>query len=70
VSARLALSRADFDAAFARITSRGIPYGESFRAVGTDTGPGLEDGRHDPAPTLYCSDPSKHWIEIRTYEAA
>jgi catechol 2,3-dioxygenase-like lactoylglutathione lyase family enzyme len=63
-----ALPRADFDAAFARIRAGGIPYGESFHAVGTNTGPGIEDGAHGPAPTLYCTDPNKHLIEIRTYE--
>jgi catechol 2,3-dioxygenase-like lactoylglutathione lyase family enzyme len=65
-----ALARADFDAAFARIRTRGISYGESFHAVGTNTGPGIEDGAHGPAPTLYCNDPNKHLIEIRTYEPA
>ena len=65
-----ALTRADFDAAFARIRERGVPYGESVHAVGTNTGPGVEEGAHGPGPTVYCNDPNKHLIEIRTYESA
>lgn len=64
-----ALSRAEFDAAFARIKARNVPYGASFHSVGTNTGPGVEDGAHGPAPTLYCTDPNRHLIEIRTYDA-
>jgi catechol 2,3-dioxygenase-like lactoylglutathione lyase family enzyme len=64
-----ALPRAEFDAAFHRIATRAIPYGPSFHAVGTGGDPGVEDGAHGPAPTLYCSDPSEHLIEIRCYES-
>jgi catechol 2,3-dioxygenase-like lactoylglutathione lyase family enzyme len=64
-----ALARADFDAAFTRIKAGGIPYGPSFHSVGTNTGPGVEDGAHGPGPTLYCTDPSRHLIEIRTYDS-
>lgn len=64
-----ALARAEFDAAFARIKARGIAYGPSFHAVGTNEGPGVEDGACGPAPTLYCHDPNQHLIEIRTYDA-
>src|SRR5689334_3158369 len=49
-----ALPRADFEAAFARIKDRGIPYGPSFHSVGTGGAPGREDGAHGAAPTLYC----------------
>ena len=62
-----ALDRPDFDAVFARVKARGVPYGESFHAVGTSTGPGVEDGARGAAPTLYFTDPNKHLIEIRTY---
>jgi catechol 2,3-dioxygenase-like lactoylglutathione lyase family enzyme len=65
-----ALSRRDFDAAFERIKARAVPFGASFHAVGSGTGPGVEDGARGPAPTLYCSDPNGHLIEIRTYEDA
>ena len=63
-----ALSRLEFEAAFARIQARGIPYGPSFHAVGSGGAPGVEDGAHGPAPTVYCNDPNRHLIEIRTYE--
>src|SRR5258707_14379382 len=48
-----ALSRVDFDAAFARMKEKGIPYGDSFHSVGNNQGPGVESGARGPAPTLY-----------------
>ncbi|HZS44748.1 MAG TPA: VOC family protein [Blastocatellia bacterium] len=62
-----ALSRDDFDKVFATIKAKGIPYGDSFDSVGTNTGPGSESGAKGFAPTLYMNDPNKHLIEIRTY---
>ena len=63
-----AMPRADFDAAFSRMKERAIAYGDSFHAVGNNTGPGVETGARGPAPTLYMKDPNNHLIEIRTYE--
>ena len=63
-----ALSRDDFDNAFARVKAMGIPYGDSFHAVGNNLGPGVETGARGPAPTLYMNDPNNHLIEIRTYD--
>jgi catechol 2,3-dioxygenase-like lactoylglutathione lyase family enzyme len=63
-----AMSRADFDNAFARMKERGIPYGDSFHSVGDNVGPGVETGAKGPAPTLYMNDPNNHLIEIRTYD--
>jgi catechol 2,3-dioxygenase-like lactoylglutathione lyase family enzyme len=63
-----ALSREDFDNAFARVKEKGIPYGDSFHSVGNNLGPGVESGARGPAPTLYMNDPNNHLIEIRTYE--
>ncbi len=63
-----ALSRAAFDNVFERVKEKGIPYGDSFHAVGTNNGPGVESGAKGPAPTLYMHDPNKHLIEIRTYD--
>jgi hypothetical protein len=48
--------------------AKGIPYGDSFHAVGNNLGPGVESGARGPAPTLYMNDPNKHLIEIRTYD--
>jgi catechol 2,3-dioxygenase-like lactoylglutathione lyase family enzyme len=62
------LSREGFDEVFARVKERGIPYGESFHSVGTNTGPGEELGARGAGPTLYFNDPNKHLIEIRTYD--
>jgi catechol 2,3-dioxygenase-like lactoylglutathione lyase family enzyme len=62
-----ALSHEAFDAAFARMKEKGIPYGDSFHSVGNNTGPGNETGARGPAPTLYMNDPNNHLIEIRTY---
>ena len=63
-----ALSRDDFDNAFARVKATGISYGDSFHAVGNNLGPGVESGARGPAPTVYLHDPNKHLIEIRTYD--
>jgi len=63
-----ALSRQDFDDAFARLKEKGIPYGDSFHTVGNNLGPGIESGAKGPAPTLYMNDPNNHLIEIRTYD--
>lgn len=64
-----ALSPEEFDATFARIREARLPYGPSFHAVGAGGEPGVENGAHGPAPTLYCLDPNRHLIEIRTYGA-
>ena len=63
-----ALSRVEFDRAFGAVKEKGIPYGDSFHSVGTNTGPGIESGAKGLGPTLYMNDPNKHLIEIRTYE--
>ena len=63
-----ALSREAFDRVFALVREKGIPYGDSYHAVGTNSGPGVESGARGPAPTLYMNDPNKHLIEIRTYD--
>ena len=57
----------EFTAIFERIKEAGVPYGPSFHAVGTNTGPGEESGARGLAPTLYFNDPNQHLLEIRTY---
>jgi catechol 2,3-dioxygenase-like lactoylglutathione lyase family enzyme len=64
-----AMTRAEFDATFARIRNAGLGYGDSFHTVGSQAGPGRETGARGPGPTLYFFDPNKHLIEIRHYEA-
>ena len=63
-----ALPRAEFDRVFALIKEKGIPYGDSFHAVGNNSGPGRELGARGLGPTVYMNDPNNHLIEIRTYE--
>jgi catechol 2,3-dioxygenase-like lactoylglutathione lyase family enzyme len=62
-----AMSRAEFDAAFARVRGAGIPFGDSFHDVGNMRGPGDEPGSRGPGKALYFFDPSRHLIEIRHY---
>jgi catechol 2,3-dioxygenase-like lactoylglutathione lyase family enzyme len=63
-----AMSRDAFDKAFALVKENGIPYGDSYHSVGSNSGPGIESGAKGPAPTLYVNDPNRHLIEIRTYD--
>jgi hypothetical protein len=63
-----ALSRKDFDKTVALVKANSIPHGSSWDNVGSNTGPGVEDGARGSAPTFYMFDPSKNLIEIRTYE--
>jgi catechol 2,3-dioxygenase-like lactoylglutathione lyase family enzyme len=63
-----AMPRAEFDAAFARIRTAAIPYGDAFHAVGNMQGPGDEDGARGAGKALYVMDPNRHLIEIRHYE--
>ena len=46
---------------------RGIPYGDSFHAVGNMQGPGVEPGSHGDGESVYFFDPNHHLIEIRHY---
>ena len=64
-----ALPRAEFDAAFDRVKAAGIPYGDSFHAVGNMQGPGIEAGSRGDGESVYFFDPNQHLIEIRHYEA-
>src|SRR4051812_39571971 len=59
------MSKSEFDAAFERIKTAGIEYGDSYHAVGNMQGPGNEYGAHGMGAALYCNDPNKHLIEIR-----
>jgi catechol 2,3-dioxygenase-like lactoylglutathione lyase family enzyme len=63
-----ALSREAFEKVLALLKQKGIPYGDSYHSVGTNSGPGMESGAKGLAPTLYMNDPNKHLIEIRSYE--
>jgi catechol 2,3-dioxygenase-like lactoylglutathione lyase family enzyme len=62
-----AMTPAEFDATFERIRRAGIPFGDSFHAVGNMQGPGEELGAKGLGKALYFLDPSKHLIEIRCY---
>ena len=64
-----ALPRAEFDDAFARVKAAGIPYGDSFHAVGNMQGPGSEPGSRGDGDAVYFFDPNQHLIEIRHYGA-
>jgi catechol 2,3-dioxygenase-like lactoylglutathione lyase family enzyme len=63
-----ALPRAEFDAVFDRVKAAGIPYGDSFHAVGNMHGPGEEDGSRGAGKAVYFFDPNQHLIEIRHYD--
>jgi catechol 2,3-dioxygenase-like lactoylglutathione lyase family enzyme len=62
-----ALSPEEFDAAFARVRTAGVPYGDSYHDVGNMRGPGAEAGARGLGPTVYLFDPNGHLIELRHY---
>jgi catechol 2,3-dioxygenase-like lactoylglutathione lyase family enzyme len=64
-----AMSPAEFDAAFDRIKTAGIPYGDRFDDVGNMMGPADESGSRGMGRSLYVFDPDRHLIEIRHYGA-
>ncbi len=66
-----AMPRAEFDAVVRRVRERGIPFGDTFDAVGNMKGPHVEarpGGARGLATSLYFFDPNKHLLEIRHYE--
>ncbi|MGE5182770.1 MAG: VOC family protein [Acidobacteriota bacterium] len=63
-----AMTRGEFDAIFARLRERAIPYGDTFATVGTQAGPGDETGARGVGKAVYFFDPDRHLIEIRHYE--
>ena len=63
-----AMTRAAFDVVFDRVRAAGVPYGDTFDAVGNMRGPGDEDGARGAGKAVYFFDPSKHLIEVRHYE--
>ncbi|MBI1818235.1 MAG: VOC family protein [Deltaproteobacteria bacterium] len=63
-----AMSSAEFEAVFDRVKAVGIEFGDAFDAVGSMKGPGREMGAKGMGKALYFFDPSRHLIEIRTYE--
>ena len=62
-----AMSRPEFDEAFARVKEAGIDFGDSFHDVGNMRGPGEEDGARGPGKAVYLFDPNRHLIELRHY---
>jgi catechol 2,3-dioxygenase-like lactoylglutathione lyase family enzyme len=62
-----AMSTDEFQAAFARVRTTGIPYGDSYHDVGNMRGPGEENGAQGPGAAVYLFDPSRHLVEIRHY---
>ncbi len=64
-----AMTRPEFEAAFERLKSAGIAYGDSFDSVGSMRGPGDESGSRGMGKALYFFDPNQHLIEIRHYDA-
>lgn len=63
-----AMSKVEFDDAFARIREAGIAYGDRYDSVGNMKGPGEEPASRGPGKAVYFFDPSRHLIEIRHYD--
>ena len=62
------LEQDEFEKMFTKLKELEIPYGDSFHTVGTQTGPGLEEGAKGMGKSIYFFDPNRHLLEIRTYE--
>ena len=63
-----AMSKAEFDAAFARVQGAGIAYGDRFDTVGNMRGPGDEAASRGMGKAVYFFDPDQHLIEFRHYD--
>jgi catechol 2,3-dioxygenase-like lactoylglutathione lyase family enzyme len=64
-----AMPKPEFTAAFERIVSARVAYGDRFDAVGSQRGPADETGARGMGKTIYLLDPDKHLIELRHYDA-
>jgi len=62
-----AMAPDEFDAAFRRLQTTGIPYGDGPHAVGNMRGPGRTPGARGDGKAVYFHDPSGHLLEIKTY---
>jgi len=63
-----AMSPGEFERTFARVRETGIAYGDAFDRVGNMKGPGRESGARGVGKAVYFFDPSRHLIEIRSYD--
>lgn len=64
------LSGSEFDAAFQRIRSAGLQYGDRFDQASNMKGPGTAEGARGETRSLYLLDPNRHLIELLYYESA
>jgi catechol 2,3-dioxygenase-like lactoylglutathione lyase family enzyme len=62
-----AMTPDEFTAAFRRIQTAGLPYGDSPHAVDNMRGPGESPGARGMGKAVYFHDPSGHLLEIKTY---
>jgi glyoxylase I family protein len=62
-----AMTPGEFAAAFGRMQTAGIPYGDSPHAVGNMHGSGETAGARGVGKAVYFHDPSGHLLEIKTY---
>ena len=62
------MSRAEFEATFARLKAANVPFGDNFDTVGAMTGPGKAHGSRKNGASIYFHDPDRHMLEIMRYE--
>jgi catechol 2,3-dioxygenase-like lactoylglutathione lyase family enzyme len=62
-----AMTRAEFDDAFARVRDANIAFGDTFHDAANGRGPGDEPGARGPGKAIYLLDPNRHLIELRFY---
>jgi catechol 2,3-dioxygenase-like lactoylglutathione lyase family enzyme len=63
-----AMSKPEFDDAFARVKAAGLAYGDCYNAVGNMQGPGDEAAARGMGKSVYFFDPDEHLVEIRHYD--
>lgn len=63
-----ALTKPEFDTAFARIKAAGVAYGSHYHDVANMEGPAPEFGARGETMSLYLNDPNQHLIELLYYE--
>ena len=63
------LNKSDFECVFNLLKEHNVRYGDSFKTIGSQQGPGEEFGARGLGKALYFNDPNNYILEIRISDA-